>query len=369
MTHINFRPRLFFLVPMLALFALPGWSQKTPDEQALDKILSAHRTGETFLSLNGMYIGHLPPEIGMLTNLTLLDLEGNLLKSLPPEIGNLKKLEILYLANNELESLPPQIGNLSQLHTLGLSGNRLAQLPPQIGKLRRLEILNLQANNFAVLPPRLDKLPKLKYLFLGGNSIEALTPALQQKTTAGHLRAILSLIDWDAPENEDLIDKQGIAARIVMVMPEEGFMDTSISDDADNDIYIDPPRVEVLEIFRVVENMPSYPGCEHITDEAAKDACTQRKVSEYLKTNLSYRPAVFEKNVDYGAVIQFLVSDQGLVYEMQVTKAPDEESRATLFKALQSMASRMAWTPGTQRGRPITFMYRMQVDLKKLAGR
>lgn len=127
--------------------------------------------------------------------------------------------------------------------------------------------------------------------------------------------------------------------------------------------------MEIVEIFRVVENMPSYPGCEHITNEASKDACTQRKVLEYLKTNMSYRPAAFEKNVDYVAVIQFLVSDTGLVYDMKVTKAPDEESRAALLSALQSMASRMLFTPGTQRGRPITFIYRMQVDLKKLAGK
>lgn len=365
MTHTHFRPCSFFLMVMLALSALPVWSQKSPEEQALDKILSAHRAGETFLGLHGLYLSKLPPEIGLLTNLRLLDLEDNLLQSLPPEIGNLKKLEILYLANNELESLPPQIGNLSQLHTLGLSGNRLAQLPASIGKLRRLEILNLQSNNFTVLPTQLNKLPKLKYLFLGGNSIEELSPALQQKTAAGRLRALLRLPDWDAPENEELMNKFGFAPQI-MEVPDEDFTDMSMPDD---ELIISMPKPEAEEIFRVVENMPSYPGCEHITDEASKDACTQRKVLEYLKTNMSYRPAVFEKNVDYVAVIQFLVSNTGLVYDMKVTKAPDEESRAALLKSLQSMASRMLFTPGTQRGRPITFTYRMQVDLKKLAGK
>jgi len=367
MTHISFRPQLFILVAMLALLALPVRAQKTPNEQALDKILSAYRNGETSLSLHGMYISQLPQEIGLLTNLKHLDLESNILRSLPPEIGNLKKLEVLYLSNNELESIPSQIGNLSRLHTLGLSGNRLAKLPPQIGKLRSLEILNLQANYLEVLPPQLDKLSKLKYLFLGANSIEPLSPSLQQKVNTGQLRAFFYLPDLDLPENKDLFTKQGLAARIMLISPEEGFLDSSVEENVENEIDIAPPRTEALEIFKVVENMPSYPGCEHISDQAAKDACSQRKVSEYLKANISYRPTVFEKNVDYMAVIQFLVSDQGLIYDIMIPKAPDEASRSALLEGLQSMASQMAWTPGTQRGRPITFMYRMQVDLKKLA--
>ena len=65
------------------------------------------------LSLFGNYLTSLPPEIGLLTNLTYLDLENNELTSLPPEIGLLTNLTTLDLGSNELTSLPPEIGTLT----------------------------------------------------------------------------------------------------------------------------------------------------------------------------------------------------------------------------------------------------------------
>ena len=83
-------------------------------EEALERIESAARTGKATLDLVGMDLTSLPPEIGELTNLTGLNLSDNQLTSLPPEIGKLTNLTELVLSGDRLTSLPPEIGKLTK---------------------------------------------------------------------------------------------------------------------------------------------------------------------------------------------------------------------------------------------------------------
>jgi Leucine-rich repeat (LRR) protein len=68
-----------------------------------------------------------------------LSLEGLGLTELPPEIGQLITLRELVLRNNQLSNLPPEIGQLTILQRLDLYDNQLTNLPPEIGKLTALQ--------------------------------------------------------------------------------------------------------------------------------------------------------------------------------------------------------------------------------------
>ena len=74
------------------------------DQELLEAIEVAARSGAQVLDLSRQGLTTLPPEIGKLTNLNSLVLSGNQLTALPAEIGNLTSLTGLYVGGN---SLPP----------------------------------------------------------------------------------------------------------------------------------------------------------------------------------------------------------------------------------------------------------------------
>jgi len=167
-------------------------------------------TNLTWLNLSSNELTELPPEIGKLTNLTTLNISGNtdidlaticasfqnfprnisistdeyaysidpeaLLiiispqANIPPEIGMLANLTELDFSACQLTSLPPEVGELSKLTKLVLSNNRLNKLPEEVGKLTNLKILNLNDNILEALPAELWNIPSLVLLDIKNNS-------------------------------------------------------------------------------------------------------------------------------------------------------------------------------------------------------
>ena len=117
--------------------------------------------------------GHIPPELGELSELEVLELNSNLLTGiLPPELGKLGELEHMELGGNLLTgTLPPELGELSELEYLELSGNLLTgTLPPELGKLVKLTDFSVEANYLTgTIPPEIGGLASLETIGLSGN--------------------------------------------------------------------------------------------------------------------------------------------------------------------------------------------------------
>ena len=124
--------------------------------------------------------GNIPPEIGILTNLTGLFLSYNYLRGeIPSEIGNLRNLTELHLGHNSLQGeIPPEIGNLSNLTYLSLWDNKLTgSIPPEIGNLASLTYLSLWDNELTgSIPPEIGNLNNLIFLSISENKINGQIP-------------------------------------------------------------------------------------------------------------------------------------------------------------------------------------------------
>jgi putative cell wall-binding protein len=118
--------------------------------------------------------GHIPAEIGGLTNLAVLQLSYNSLSSLPSEIGGLTSLEWLDLGGNWLSSVPSEIGGLTSLESLDLYRNQLSSLPSEIGGLTSLVYLNLAVNQLSAIPSEIGNLDSLEWLSLGVNQLSSI---------------------------------------------------------------------------------------------------------------------------------------------------------------------------------------------------
>ena len=160
------------------------------DRELLEAIEEAVRTGAKSLDLSGQELTTLPPEIGLLTNLTSLDLGINQLTALPPEIWQLTNLTTLDLFGNQLTALPPEIGRLTNLTTLNLAAIQLSALPPEIGRLTNLTSLDLSGNGLTALPPEIWQLTNLTTLGLGGTVLTTLPAEI------GQLKGLTRLDLW-----------------------------------------------------------------------------------------------------------------------------------------------------------------------------
>ena len=125
--------------------------------------------------------GHIPPELGDLSELRALHLYGNELSGeISAELGRLVYLDTLDLGDNQLTGpIPPELGQLARLVSLDLSVNQLrGDIPARIGDLKRLEWLVIADNQLTgSVTQILESLPRLDYMNIEGNDLSGCIPA------------------------------------------------------------------------------------------------------------------------------------------------------------------------------------------------
>jgi len=143
------------------------------------------------------------------------------------------------------------------------------------------------------------------------------------------------------------------------------------------------------EIFKKVEEMPRFPGCEQLTgDHEAKRQCSNQKLIEYIYTNLKY-PAEARKNEVEGiVVIQFVVGKDGSIRDAKIARDIGHGCGEAALKVVKNMANLvqrdtiitfneqtyeetvkvvsndLSWTPGYQRGKAVNVLYTLPVKYK-----
>ncbi len=161
------------------------------------------------------------------------------------------------------------------------------------------------------------------------------------------------------------------------------FVDQSISADASIDAPIfeepeeaappppppppPPPREpEVAEIFKIVEEMPRFPGCETAgmtMDE--KKACADRKLMQYLYEELHYPGIARENNIEGMVVVGFVINQDGSIQDAQILRdigGGCGEEALRVVKEMNNMPAK--WIPGRQRGVPVRVQFTLPVRFK-----
>lgn len=127
-----------------------------------------------------------------------------------------------------------------------------------------------------------------------------------------------------------------------------------------------PPPPPTDEIFKVVEQMPRFPGCEDMkgTDKE-KEECAKKKLLEFIYANLKYPAIARENGIEGTVTIQFVVDRDGSVKDINILRdigAGCGTAAETAVKAMNTMGKR--WTPGKQLGRPVKVLYTLPIRFK-----
>lgn len=106
------------------------------------------------------------------------------------------------------------------------------------------------------------------------------------------------------------------------------------------------------EIFRVVEEMPRFPGCEDMegTSEERK-RCADEKMLQFLYSNIRYPEIAVRDSVEGQVVVSFIVEKDGRLTGAEILREPGSGTGEEVLRLIEEMnIQKINWTPGRQRG-------------------
>ena len=113
-------------------------------------------------------------------------------------------------------------------------------------------------------------------------------------------------------------------------------------------VEVEEEEVVEQEIFKIVEEMPSYPGGE-------------QKLMEYVAKNIKYPQIARETGIQGRVYVNFVVEPDGSVSNVSVLRGIgggcDEE-------AIRVVTNMPKWKPGKQRGKAVRVQYMLPVNFK-----
>ena len=156
------------------------------------------------------------------------------------------------------------------------------------------------------------------------------------------------------------------------------FVDQDIEEDEEveveeveeEEIVEEEPEVEEVEeepeeetIFKVVEDMPRFPGCEDkgLTDKNELKKCAEEQMLKFIYGNIKYPAIARENGIEGKAILQFVVEKDGSVTGIKVLREPGGGTGKEADRVVKMMPK---WIPGRQRGQPVKVQYTLPVRFK-----
>jgi len=139
--------------------------------------------------------------------------------------------------------------------------------------------------------------------------------------------------------------------------------DTPVFEDLDAE-----SNKEVLEeqIFKVVQEMPRFPGCEGMFSSRRETLnCANEKMLEYIYGNLIYPEEARKKGVEGMCVIQFVIGKDGIIRDAHIERDIGASCGEAALKTIYSMNDLPErWIPGKHKGKPVSVFFTLPVRFK-----
>lgn len=130
----------------------------------------------------------------------------------------------------------------------------------------------------------------------------------------------------------------------------------------------DTPRTNVDpgdNTYQVVEQMPEFPGCADIEDSAERAQCSNKKLMEFIFSNVKYPEEAHRKGVEGMVVAKFVVDKDGNVIDPAIVKEPGEGLGEEVLRVINLMNEMPEkWTPGQEGGKKVNVLLTFPVKFK-----
>ncbi len=122
-----------------------------------------------------------------------------------------------------------------------------------------------------------------------------------------------------------------------------------------------PPTKAKTDVFKVVENMPRFPGCEEETDEQTRKDCALNKMLKFVYGNIAYPEIAKNNGVEGTVVIKFVVNEKGEIINPELVRDIGASCGTEALRVVNMMPN---WIPGSQLGEKVAVQYHLPVKFQ-----
>jgi len=118
------------------------------------------------------------------------------------------------------------------------------------------------------------------------------------------------------------------------------------------------------QVFKVVEQMPRFPGCEDISDTYEAKKCADRMMFTYITENMKNRLSFKWHLRNDRVVVQFIVEKDGTLTNFKCVRSNCERScdeAIAVVEGMNQMESR--WISGKQRGENVRVLFTLPIRM------
>lgn len=122
-----------------------------------------------------------------------------------------------------------------------------------------------------------------------------------------------------------------------------------------------PKKSTEGKVFKVVEKMPMFPGCEETEGRQAQKKCADAEMMKFIYGNLKYPEVARKEGIQGRSIVSFVVSKTGEIKDIKVLKGICEEIKQESIRVVELMPK---WIPGTQRGESVDVQFTLPIRFK-----
>ncbi len=168
------------------------------------------------------------------------------------------------------------------------------------------------------------------------------------------------LVSCQKPSNEAAVDSEKNKVEVLTQI------DTVITFDAETFEESTEIIKSETEIYKVVEQMPLFPGCDDVSgSHMEKKTCADNKLLKFIQSNIKY-PEIARKNGIQGrCFITFIVEKDGSVTNAELVRDIGGQCGQESLRVVNLMTKNgIKWTPGKQDGRSVRVQFNLPVHFK-----
>ena len=126
-----------------------------------------------------------------------------------------------------------------------------------------------------------------------------------------------------------------------------------------NDVKIEEEDFDIDVTFKIIEDVPIFPGCEKVSKSERRD-CFQKQMNKHIRKNFHYPEIAQEMGIQGRVNTTFIIDKDGSITKILV-RGPDKN----LEKEAQRIISRLPkMIPGKQRGRPVRVPFSIPINFR-----
>lgn len=118
-------------------------------------------------------------------------------------------------------------------------------------------------------------------------------------------------------------------------------------------------------IYKVVDEMPRFPGCDGEGTAEEMKRCADKKMLEFIYQNISYPREAREKGIEGTVVASFVVGKDGRLDDPKIVRKVDESLSREVLRVIYLMNQlEEAWTPGKHEGEVKNVQFLLPIKFK-----